>query len=229
LASLGISDRCCSVSYRRAILMKRTEFSVQKFISYFCIAVAMSACGQQSTERQSVLKQDDADSNAANQDLAPADGIYNGPLHLFSVEQVFTVKLDVHRVMEPEHSQDSQDPSDTIMVPKLSGSMTFAALSATDNDNSVVLKDGYFGPLMDPMGGFSMANFSYGNFDPANNNQLVLPYSVTGVTGTYGQLSGTLTLNSATGLYHYSGTWSANPFGDVGSFELDVTPRGNSS
>jgi hypothetical protein len=179
-----------------------------------------AGCGQQNSERQSVLKQDDADTQAKFDDLAPADGLYTGPLYLKSTDQVFTVNLDIKRVTEPEHSQDSQDPSDTISVPKLSGAMTFPALDNISQEDRAS-----FGALMDPMGHYTTATFDYGDFDPSTT-QLTLPYSVSGSTGTYGEMSGTLVINPNTGLYHFSGSWFSKPFGTVATFELDVTPRG---
>jgi hypothetical protein len=185
------------------------------------LGAGASGCGEQATQRQDQIKQDNADTQAKYADLQPADGTYTGLVHLISTDEDFAVTLDIQRVYEPEQSQNSQDPSETVSIPKLSGQMTFTALK-----NLSLADYSHFGPLLDPMGGFSIATFDYGDFNPTNN-QLILPYSVAGATGTYGELTGTLAPDPQTGIYHYSGSWFSKPFGTVGTFELDVAPRGS--
>jgi len=124
--------------------------------------------------------------------------------------------------MEPARSSQSQDPSESVSIPVLTGPMSFPALENLQNEDIADQLDDLrnFSALTAPMGLNWRANITDGTFDGTN---LVLPYSVSGSSGIYGELNGQLSGG------HYAGTWLAEePSSTVGTFDLVVTPGSGS-
>jgi hypothetical protein len=180
---------------------------------------SLVGCGQQNTQRDNVNASNAADAQARFQDLAPAEGNYSGTVLLSQSHQSFAMNLSINRIMEPARSSQAQDPSESVSIPVLNGNMSFPALENLQHeDPSSRLDDlSNFTPLTDPMGQNLRANIQEGTFD---GTTLVLPYSVEGASGIYGELSGQLSGG------HFVGNWtSEEASGMVGTFDLVVTPR----
>jgi hypothetical protein len=184
---------------------------LQRVLFPMAILSAFAGCGQQNTQRDNINAQDTADAQARYQDLAPTEGNYTGTVLLAQTHQNFAMSLNVRRIMQPAHSPQSQDPSESVSIPELIGNIRFPAL------DSLSLEDlPSFTALTDPMGGNLRANIQDGSYD---GTTLVLPYSVNGATGIYGELSGQL-VNG-----HFTGSWfSEEPSGTVGTFDLTIAP-----
>jgi hypothetical protein len=199
---------------RRAKEIKMSNRAVRLCFLLATVGVvsSFSACGQQNTARQTAIAQNDADTDAKYQDLAPADGTFTGNIVLSSSKQTFAMTIQLQRVYETTKSPDSQDPSDSIKIPKLGGNISFPALTATNG----LTGDYQFGELFDAMGLHSSVFIDYGDYDPTDNS-LILPYTISELSTDYGQLSGTL-ING-----HFSGSWfsKGSTLGTVGTFELD--------
>ena len=185
-------------------------FSIFLILGVIWISLlASSACELQKTAREKANLQYSSDKQTKYKELEPAEGTFSGSMHLIESDQDFNVLLEVKRVTMIERAPQSQNPSETIEVPKLSGAMTFSALTHFD------LRDyGNFQELLKPMGGFLRVIFDFGDFSSLSQN-LILPYSIPGYSlGTFGEISGVLQNG------HFKGTWFANPFGDVGTFDI---------
>ena len=170
---------------------------------------AGSACELQKTAREKANLQYSSDKQTKYKELEPADGIYSGSMHLINSDQDFRVLIDVKRTSIIERVPQSQNPSETIEVPKLSGSMTFPALTNLDLRDYL-----HFQELLKPMGGVLIVTFDFGDYS-ALSQSLILPYTVPGyASGLFGEVSGTLQGD------HFIGTWFTNPLGDVGTFDL---------
>jgi len=176
---------------------------------------AFAGCGQQNTQRDNINAQDTADAQARYQDLAPTEGNYTGTVLLAETHQPFAMKLNVRRIMQPAHSSQSQDPSESVSIPELTGNIGFPALEHKSEEELAKLT-----ALTDPMGGNTQANIQDGGYD---GTTLVLPYSVNGATGIYGELIGQLVGG------HFTGTWiSEEASGTAGTFDLMITPGSGS-
>lgn len=167
------------------------------------------ACDVQRTAREKVNLQYNSDRQNKYKELEPAEGTFSGLMHLIASNQDFIFRLEIKRVSIIERAPQSQNPSETIEVPKLSGAMTFPALIHLD------LRDyGSFQELLNPMGGFLRVIFDFGDYSPTSQN-LILPYTIPGYAfGSFGEVSGILQDG------HFRGTWFSNPFGDVGVFDI---------
>lgn len=175
-------------------------------------AVNLLSCGPQPTARDRVNAQYDADQKAKESDLAPAEGTYKGTMLLAESHQKFDFRLEVRRIVHNERAPQSQNPSETVQIPKLSGSLSFPAL-----DRLSIVDYANFQALLNPLGGFSRVMFDYGDYNP-NTKILVLPYAVPGYSsGNFGELTGNLNTS------HFTGKWFAKPFGDVGTFDATLT------
>jgi hypothetical protein len=173
------------------------------------MTLGFSACGQGQTTRQALGAQDEADSSTKFQELAPAEGDFTGQLTLASSGQKFAAILRLRRQYENVHSDQSTDPTATTAVPKLGGDLRFTALEGLPEED---YPD--FSALIDPMGHSTVMTFTFGDYTPSSG-AIVLPYMVNGYSqGNYGQLSGKLSASQI------QATWTANPFGTVGTLEL---------
>jgi hypothetical protein len=175
-----------------------------------------SACEAQRTAREKVNLQYNSDKQTKFEELEPAEGLFFGPMHLIASNQSFDCQIEIKRVSIIERAPQSQNPSETIEVPKLSGSMSFPGLARIDSRDY-----GNFQEILTPLGGFIRVLFDYGDYSPMSQ-KLILPYTVPGYTQTYfGEILG----NIKDG--HFVGTWFSNAVGDVGTFDLVQNPRRN--
>jgi|GEM_PF-4671246 len=173
-----------------------------------CLVAAGCNSTSQSA-RQTENAQYAADSAAKSQELSVAEGHYIGNVHLLKSNQDFQADLVLKVVMEPARSQQPENPSETVSVAKLSGSLSFPALDAVSGQDY-----SSFSGLVAPMGGFQKMLFDYGDYTPATSD-LILPYSVSGYAdGRFGQVEGHLNAGVLTA------TWFAKPFGEVATMTL---------
>jgi hypothetical protein len=167
------------------------------------------SCGQSQSHRQSQRAQNEANSQSEMTDLAPAEGVFSGSMHMLVSGQNFKVKLTIKRVYENVRPSQPQDITQPINVPKLNGFMKFPVL-----DNINIADYGSYSEIINPMGGFSTILFDFGDYDP-KTNILILPYNVSGYSqGSFGELQGDL----HNGVF--KGEWYAKPLGVVGKFKF---------
>jgi hypothetical protein len=82
-------------------------------------------CEVQKAARENIIIQYNSDRLNKNQELAPAEGKFSGIMHLVASLQDFESVIELKRVSTIERAPSSQNPSETIQFPKLSGAMTF--------------------------------------------------------------------------------------------------------
>ena len=100
-------------------------------------------------------------------------------------EADFKVELVIKRGDQNIHSSQSQDPTDTVQVPKLVGYMQFPAIESEGSAACMTLP-----ALMEATRGFRAISFTYGDYDPLTR-QIYLPFSVPGhPQGDYGEVEG---------------------------------------
>lgn len=177
------------------------------------LALVSASCGQPATLRQDEVSQDDAATQEKYAELAPAEGIFQGSITLTGSGESFDSTVVIKRTMQTERNPQSDDPSDTVSLPTLTGCLRFPALE------NLPLNDWPgFHELLGPLGENITVTFDLGDYDPSTL-QLVLPYTVSGYSGgTYGELSGAL----QNGKYHAD--WFSKPYGDAGTFDLTLQP-----
>jgi hypothetical protein len=189
-------------------LVRMNALLLQIGIVWFAL-FSSSACDLQKTAREKANLQYDSDKQTKFKELEPSEGQFIGSMHLIASDQNFDVVLNVKRVIMIERAPQSQNPSETIEVPKLSGSMSFLALSNMDPRDYA-----YFQELLKPMGGYLIVTFDFGNYSSLSKS-LILPYIIPNQSnGPFGVISGILEGD------HFKGTWFANPLGNVGTFDL---------
>ncbi|MEO5968955.1 MAG: hypothetical protein ABIQ95_03435, partial [Bdellovibrionia bacterium] len=208
LNNIAFQRHCWTTPAKGGTLVKIKTILLRLGVIWIAL-LSGSACEAQKTAREKANLQYSSDKQTKYKELEPAEGIFSGSMHLIDSDQDFSVLLEVKRIIMIERAPQSQNPSETIEVPKLSGAMTFPALSHLD------LRDyGYFHELLGPMGGFLRVMFDFGDYSSLSQN-LILPYTVAGYSlGNFGEVSGILHDG------HFKGTWFANPFGDVGTFDI---------
>lgn len=181
------------------------------------LAILASSCGQPGTLRQNEISQDQASIQAKFKELAPAEGVFTGSVTLDGSGQAFDATITIKRTMETQRDPQSDDPSDTVSLPTLTGSLRFPAI-----DNLQPADYPGFHALLDPMGGYATVLFDLGDYDPSTQ-QLVLPYTVPGYSsGNFGELTGTLTNGT------YQGDWFCKPLGDTATFSFQLQTSGQS-
>jgi hypothetical protein len=174
-----------------------------------------ASCGQPGTLRQNVISQNDAAIKQKYQELAPAEGAYQGTFVLTGSGQSFDATIFLKRSMQTQRDPQSDDPSQTVSLPTLAGCLRFPAISNLQPDDWPG-----FHALLGPLGGNAVVTFDLGDYDPSSQ-QLVLPYNVAGSSGgTYGELTGTLKNGQ------YQGDWFSKPYGDAGTFNLNILAGG---
>jgi hypothetical protein len=167
------------------------------------------ACGSPVNHRQATRDQHEADVQVEMRDLGTAEGHYEGTVVLAKDGHSYGAVLDLQRVYENMRLTQAEDPTQTINLPKLSGSLKFPFLEKVSVDSFKKYAD-----LTNPMGGFSILLFDFGDYDP-QTQLLVLPYGVNGYDqGSFGELQGKL----SDGVF--TGSWWAKPLGEVGSFRF---------
>jgi hypothetical protein len=177
------------------------------------IALGLCACGQSQNHRQSTRAQNEANTQAALKDLKPAEGHFEGTMQMTKSGHTYDVTLDLVRIFENVRQGQSSDPTQTVNVPKLQGAMRFPVL---DKDKTDVSERGRYNEILNPMGGFSTAQFNSGDFDP-DTHLMVLPYNVSGYSlGNFGELQGKLENGT------FTGHWFSKPLGNVATFSLKM-------
>ena len=175
------------------------------------ISLGLCACGQSQNHRQSTRAQSEANTQAALKDLKPAEGHFEGTMQVTKSGHSYDVTLDIQRVFENVRQGQSSDPTQTVQVPKLNGVMRFPVLDKTD-----ISKYSRYNEILAPMGGFSIAIFDFGDFDP-DTHLMILPYNVSGYSlGSFGQLHGKLENGT------FTGYWFSKPLGNVATFSLKM-------
>lgn len=174
-------------------------------------ALLLAGCGKQNTYNANSARWNSLAVSEKAKALLPAINKYCGLMHLIKHDIDFDVELLIQRGDDNIHSSVSQDPTDTIQVPKLVGYMRFVAIQDQGSAAYLTLP-----PLMAATGGFSAISFTYGDYDPLTR-RVYLPFSVPGHTqGNYGEVRATLDTNTK----HLSGVWYSNSFEELGSFDL---------
>jgi hypothetical protein len=130
--------------------------------------------------------------------------------------QAFDANIIVKRTLETRRDPQSDDPTQTVSIPTLGGSLHFPAVQEILDHHPEDIPG--FHELLDPLGMFATVTFDLGDYNPATQ-QLVLPYDVPGYAGgSFGELTGTLSGGK------FTGDWFSKPFGDAGTFVLTVEP-----
>jgi hypothetical protein len=173
-------------------------------------------CSPQPAYSPEALRQDTADAQAKSDSLQPAVGDYCGSMHLLKSGSDFKVELDLEVVEDNTHSSSSTDPTDTVQVPKLAGSMSFPAITNAGSAAYSSLPD-----LIQATGGYGTVSFSYGDYNPVNQ-VINLPFTLPGGQASYGSVNGTLAGTT------FSGTWFSESGQKVGTFSLARCTEGSS-
>jgi hypothetical protein len=180
-----------------------------KWIVATGVITLLCACDPQNIYNTESQQQNTAQAEAKEQSLQPAVGYYCGNVHLTDSDEDFDANLSLQIIEDNEHSSSSTDPTDTVQVPKLAGSLTFPAIKNQGSAAYSTLPE-----LMQATGGTEAISFTYGDYNPGT--QIInLPFNVpNGPQGDYGSLSGTLNGNQ------FSGTWYSESSQAVGTFTL---------
>lgn len=164
-------------------------------------------CGQTPSHRQSEKKQTESDVQSAKQDLLPALGRFEGQMLMYATNKRYNAVLDctiIYKVI-----QSPQDPSQTISIPKVSGTLTFTVLMNLHGASPMKYMD-----LLGPMAFYNLVGFNSGDYDP-DTHDFNLPYSVPEFPNdVWGQLQGKLDHDV------FLGQWTTKVDGTVGRFQL---------
>lgn len=138
---------------------------------------------------------------------------YRGSITMAGTGTVYEGQLEVGRILE---EKSDGNPTETVSVPRLEGSLRFPVLEAITSEEVFSKYD----ELINPMGRQESVVFDMGDFDP-RTKILLLPYAVAGYgqSSEFGRLSGALTPNG-----HFIGKWTAKPMGIVATFDLILQP-----
>jgi hypothetical protein len=186
-------------------------------IIFIGLTTILSACGQVNSHRENERQQNQADVTAELKDLAIAEGSYTGTITMKADGREYDAQIILTRVFENVHPGSSQDPTQTINLPKLSGNLTFAVLK-----NTTYAQYSQYPALIQPMGGFALLAFSYGDYDP-ESKRMTLPYNVSGYSnGNFGELFGKFQNGE------FTGKWFCQPLGLVGDFAFSKDSDPNS-
>ncbi len=186
--------------------------NVKTLATFLIVLFIASACEQQSYQAD-VSSQNNADTQATWDQLAPAEGTYKGTMHLAASNQDFECELQVQRLIKTENTPaTTADPTQTVQVPQLGGSLHFKVIDRLYQDkDSSLFSD--FNSLLEPMGLQYSVLFDHGDYQ-SQTQIMTLPYSVIGYDKIYGELTGTLSNGE------YKGTWTSKNDGTVGTFDL---------
>jgi len=194
---------------RKSVLERIGPHVFKNFIFFSVMSFLALGCSKNPDHRQSTRDQVEADAAAQMADLKPAEGEYDGVVHLRKSHQNFRCHLSLKRVYENIRNPQGSDPTGTANIPKLSGVLSFPVLDALDERRRAD-----YAELTDPLGQFAQALFDFGDYDP-QTNLMVLPYNISGYSqGSFGEFTGELHAGV------YKGTWFAKPLGEVANFEL---------
>ena len=189
-------------------IFRRSSFGI--LVSTF-LALCLVGCSKQDTYNANAVRWNSLAVSEKAKALQPAVNKYCGNMHLMKSDADFDVELQMERGDDNIHSSQSQDPTDTIQVPKLVGNMKFPAIHKEGSAAYITLP-----ALMEATGGFYAISFTYGDYDPITH-RVYLPFSVPGHTqGNYGEVRAILDI----GTKHLVGVWYSNSYEEVGSFDL---------
>ncbi len=170
-----------------------------------------AGCGNQPTYNANTQRWNSLAVSEKAKALQPAINSYCGAVHLIAGDADVDTVLVIQRGDDNVHSSQSQDPTDTIQVPKLVGFMRFPTVESQGSAAYMTMP-----ALMEATGGFAVISFTYGDYDPETGH-VFLPFSVPGHTqGNYGELRANLDLASK----QLSGVLYSNSYEELGSFEL---------
>jgi hypothetical protein len=174
------------------------------------LLLLLAGCDSQDLYNSQNQKQATTEADAKIAALQPAVGRYCGKMHMIESDQDYDTNLSLQVVQQNIHSSTSQDPTDTVRVPMLAGSLRFPAIDAAGSDAYSTLPD-----LVQATGGYGAVSFSYGDYNPLNQS-LNLPFAVNGqAPGVYyGTVTGTLDGGA------FTGQWYSESSRLVGSFTL---------
>lgn len=173
------------------------------------LALWAVGCSKQNTYHDDAAKQSAVEAQVRDQQLAPVLGTYCGKMHLVRSGMDFDVNMIVVRGEDNVHAPQSSDPTLTVRVPKLAGSMRFPAVENAGSSAYVSMPE-----LIQATGGYGVLPFDNGDYDP-QTRQIYFPFSVPGHQGEYGEVRGAF--NNG----RYTGTWLSNSYRTVGTFELN--------
>jgi hypothetical protein len=173
-----------------------------------------AGCDPQNTYNSEAAQQNTAQADAKANALHPAEGNYCGTMHLVQSNLDFEVHLTLKVVSDNVHSSSSTDPTDTVQVPKLAGTMTFPAIANEGSAAYSTLPD-----LIQATGGYGSVAFTYGDYNPMNH-KINLPFTVPGAAqGNYGAVTGGLEGDT------FTGSWYSEASQLVGTFTIDKCGR----
>ena len=179
-----------------------------KIVPLILIASAVWGC-QADSARDQINSQYSADYSAKALELQDAVGIWSGTMHLISYSRPFDCVVTLGIVPQIEKSPQSESPSETARIATLGGNIAFPALAHLKPEDEEGLA-----PLLAPLNWISHVDLSYGDYGRSDHT-FALPYLDSKHESTFGHFSGTIDGDQMTG------TWSANDFGDVGTFVLN--------
>ena len=186
----------------------QTAFGI---VFLLCLSVFLVSCGKQNTYNTNAARQNSIAAFEKAKELRPAIGKYCGLMHLLKSDTDFDVELELHRGDDNIHASTSQNPVDTVQVPKLAGYMQFPAIENQGSAAYMTLP-----LLMEATGGYRAISFTFGDYDPLTQ-RIYLPFLVPGHTqGNYGEMRGTLNLATS----RFAGVWYSNSYEELGAFDL---------
>jgi hypothetical protein len=153
-----------------------------------------SSCDSQNVYNSQSQQEDTDDTAARIAELQPALGNYCGSLHMIQSDQDYQANLTLNLATQDVHSSTSQDPTSTVRLPMLGGSMTFPQLVNDKNSPYSDMPD-----LIQATGASGSIGFTTGDYNPLDKS-INLPFTAAGSqAGTiYGSVVGTLNGNTFT-------------------------------
>jgi hypothetical protein len=190
----------------------KIKLQISRALAGTCLILALSAvlsgCNQD-TYRDSAAQQAVRAAQLKEHELTPVVGKYCGTMHMIASAEDYDVTINLTIERENVHSSASQDPTDTVQIPKLVGNMRFPAI---DNLGSAIYESDP--ELIAATGGYGSVSFTYGDYVP-ETKRINMPFAVAGHgDGNYGAIDGTFDNGQI------KGEWDSISFEHVGDFEV---------
>ena len=176
-------------------------------------ALLLVGCQADSAQDQ-INNQYASDFQIKAQALQPMVGVFQGKVHLLQLDQDFDCQIILSVVPQTENSPQSEDPSETVQVARLGGSIAFPALQHLPTQDYAGFQD-----LLNPLDDLSVVKVDYGDYNPNITPPVTLPYLAQDQKTDFGTFSGQIIGDEFTGI------WFADDFGNVGRFDLHRTSK----
>ena len=177
------------------------------WILWMAILISLSCCVKTSSNRQAEKSQNEADSNAEENELRPAVGRFEGQMLMARSRKKYNVVLETKIIFRIIPSP--RDPTVNISIPKLAGYLRFPILKNPTPEKLIRYQE-----IVSPLGGYTMAAFERGDYDRSTVN-LNLPYTVPKFgDANFGSFQGQLIEGV------FVGQWNSRIESMVGTFNL---------